>query len=278
MTSEPTSPSTYLPGADPRLIVADMDGTLLDGAGRIPDELWGLLDVMRERGIVFVPASGRQFFTLEAMFHRASEGMPFICENGTFVVRDGAEVSACSLPREKVKIAVELLRELRERDLGVVIAGKKCGYFDRREPEFRVEVDKYYRRSAYLEDILDYDDDVNKIAIYDFGDAEKGTFRDLQGHLDGVSVVVSAKHWIDVMRPEANKGSAVASLQRELGVTRDQTVAFGDYFNDVEMLQASGMSFAMADAHPGIIEASRYVAPSHTEHGVITVLKNLLGL
>ena len=278
MTCEPTHPSVYLPGADPRLIVADMDGTLLDGEGRIPEELWGLLDVMRERGIVFVPASGRQYFTLEGMFERASCGMPFICENGTFVVRDGEEMSSCSLPRADVVRTVELLRGLRERDLGIVIAGKKCGYFDRTEPDFRVEVDKYYRRSAYLEDILDYDDDVNKIAIYDFGDAEQGTFRDLQGALEGVSVVVSAKHWIDVMRVEANKGNAVKSLQAELGITRDQTVAFGDYFNDLEMLEASGMSFAMADAHPGILEASRYVAPSHTEHGVIAVLKNLLGL
>lgn len=41
---------------DLRLVSVDMDGTLLDGDGEIPDELWPVL-TMRERGIVFVPAS-----------------------------------------------------------------------------------------------------------------------------------------------------------------------------------------------------------------------------
>ena len=53
---------------DVRLVVVDMDGTLLDGHGRIPAGLWPLLGVMRERGIVFAPASGRQYATLATMF------------------------------------------------------------------------------------------------------------------------------------------------------------------------------------------------------------------
>ena len=47
-----------------RLVVADMDGTLLDADGVVPDRLWPLLDLMRERGIAFCPASGRQYATL----------------------------------------------------------------------------------------------------------------------------------------------------------------------------------------------------------------------
>lgn len=280
MIAQPSRLSEYQVPSDPKLVVADMDGTLLDENGRIPEELWSLLDIMKQRGISFVPASGRQYFTLESMFHRASEGMPFICENGTFVVRDGQEVSSCSIPREGVETTIGLLADgaRRGRKVGAVIAGKKRGYFELVDPEFQLEVDKYYRRSSLVTDILDYDDDVNKVAIYDFGDAETGVFQELNGHLDDYSIVVSAKHWVDVMHPEANKGTAVRALQAELGVSPEETVAFGDYLNDLEMLQASGMSFAMANANPGIIEVSRFIAPSNAEHGVITVLKNLLGL
>lgn len=277
MTLLPTEPHVYLESADPRLIVVDMDGTLLDEHGRIPDELWPLLDVMKERGITFVPASGRQYFRLEQMFHRASSGMPFICENGSFVVRDGEEVSSCSLPREGVVRTVEALREAGS-EVGIVVAGKKMGYHERTEPEFLGEVEKYYRRAKLLDDVLKYDDDVNKVAIFDFGDAESGVYQDLQGKVDEYSVVVSAKQWVDVMNPSADKGNAVRALQEELGVTREQTVAFGDFLNDVEMLEAAGMSFAMANSHPGVFDVSRFVAPSNAEGGVITVLRHLLGL
>ena len=71
-----------------RLVVADMDGTLLDSGGRIPEGLWPLLDRMRERGVVFVPASGRQHARLARMFERAIDGMPIIADNGSYVVLD----------------------------------------------------------------------------------------------------------------------------------------------------------------------------------------------
>ena len=152
------------------------------------------------------------------------------------------------------------------------------GYHERTEPEFLGEVEKYYRRAKLLDDVLKYDDDVNKVAIFDFGDAESGVYQDLQGKVDEYSVVVSAKQWVDVMNPSADKGNAVRALQEELGVTREQTVAFGDFLNDVEMLEAAGMSFAMANSHPGVFDVSRFVAPSNAEGGVITVLRHLLGL
>ena len=52
---------------------------------------------------------------------------------------------------------------------------------------------------------------------------------------------------------------------------------FGDYLNDLEMLDAGDLSFAMAEAHPEVLERARYVAPSHRDHGVLTVIEELLG-
>ena len=79
------------PADDLRLVVSDMDGTLLDGDGNIPSQLWPLLETMRDRAIAFVPASGRQCTTLSTMFGSHLQGMPIIAENGTYVVRDGVD-------------------------------------------------------------------------------------------------------------------------------------------------------------------------------------------
>ena len=105
MSIEPTDPSVYLSGIDPRLVVTDMDGTLLDADSNIPERLWPLLRQMKERGIVFAPASGRQYFTLASLFEREIEGMPIIAENGGFVVRDGKEISSITLDRDELSTA-----------------------------------------------------------------------------------------------------------------------------------------------------------------------------
>ena len=59
-----TAPEPSAGGADIRLVVTDMDGTLLDDDKRTPDGLWEVLALLRERGVLFSPASGRQYATL----------------------------------------------------------------------------------------------------------------------------------------------------------------------------------------------------------------------
>ena len=106
-----------------RLVVADMDGTLLDSGGRIPEGLWPLLDRMRERGVVFVPASGRQHARLARMFERAIDGMPIIADNGSYVVLDGQELHSTTLERD---VAVDLVHRVRaagRRQLVLTVSG-----------------------------------------------------------------------------------------------------------------------------------------------------------
>lgn len=262
-----------------RLVVADMDGTLLDANGEVPDALWPLLETMRDRDITFVPASGRQHATLARIFERAAAGMSFIAENGTYVVRDGRELASVTLDRQLVTDAVTLLRTLTEqgRDLGVVVCGKRSAYVERTDEPFLEEARRYYVALESVDDLLAVDDDVLKLAIFDFHDAESGTAPSLERFRETHQVVVSGQHWIDVMAAGANKGRAVQLLQEQLGVTPAQTAAFGDYLNDLEMLDAADLSFAMANAHPDVLARARHTAPSNVDHGVVTTLRALLG-
>ncbi len=275
---EITPPAQYLP-LDARLVITDMDGTLLDGCGKVPERLWPILATMRERGAFFVPASGRQYQTLATLFAREADGMPFIAENGTYVVRDGVEISSSTLDPEFVAGVIQRIRGLVDdgHDLGLVLAGKRAAYVERPDRPFVDEVSIYYHSHEVVDDLLSVEDDVLKIAIYDFDDAELGTFPYVQDFASTHSVVVSGHHWIDIMNTGVNKGQAVKALQDSLGITPEQTVAFGDYLNDLEMLQASGVSFATANAHPDIVNAARYVAPANTDEGVIEVLQNIFG-
>ena len=85
---------------DVRLVALDMDGTLLDADGRVPEGFWPLLDRMTRRGIVVVPASGRQYATLRGLFGEGASRMGFIAENGTLVAYRDEILSADTIAPE----------------------------------------------------------------------------------------------------------------------------------------------------------------------------------
>ncbi|MGW0945305.1 Cof-type HAD-IIB family hydrolase [Streptomyces sp. NPDC002623] len=276
----PTAPEPSAGPADIRLVVTDMDGTLLDDDKQVPDGLWEVLARLRERGVLFSPASGRQYASLEREFAAVADGMVFIAENGTYVVRDGEELSSDPLEPGVVGRLVDAVRRLAAGgvDVGAVVCGKRSAYVERADEAFLAEVRKYYLRHQVVEDVADVDDEVIKVALFDFGPAERTTAPALAPFADTHQVVVSGEHWVDVMNRTANKGAALRRLQRELGITPAQTLVFGDYLNDLEMLDAAEWSFAMANAHPEVVRRARHLAPSNNDNGVLRTVVRLLDL
>ena len=75
-----------------KLIVSDMDGTLLDDSKKLHDDFWEVFEELQKRGIYFVPASGRQYFNIYEYFKRIKKGLVIIAENGSYIVEDGKEI------------------------------------------------------------------------------------------------------------------------------------------------------------------------------------------
>jgi Cof subfamily protein (haloacid dehalogenase superfamily) len=230
--------------------------------------------------VLFSPASGRQYATLRRQFERVAEGMVFIAENGTYVVRDGVELSSDPLDGS---VAAEIARTVRRlaaggADVGAVVCGKRAAYVERTDEAFLAEVRQYYAEHRIVEDVTAVEDEMIKVAVFDFASAEHTVAPALAPFADTHQVVVSGEHWVDVMNRTANKGTALRRLQRALGVTPAQTMVFGDYLNDLEMLDAAEWSFAMAGAHPEVIRRARHLAPSNNDAGVLRTIAHVLGL
>ena len=262
-------------GSEIRLIAVDMDGTLLDGEGAGPTALWPLLGRLRDAGIAFAPASGRQHATLRREFGAHGDDLVFIAENGTFVTRGDEELSSDVMDRDFV---IDLIGDIRgfTHEVGVVLCGKASAYIERTDDAFRDQAEKYYARLMDVEDLLAVDDEILKVAVFDVEDGEKHTAPALERHRLTHQVVVSGHHWVDVMNQGVSKGKALRAIQDLLNVTPEQTAVFGDYLNDLDMMDAADFSFAMANAHPDVAAAARYRAPSNVDHGVIRVLERLL--
>jgi len=279
-TPELVEPLEFDPIPDIRLIACDMDGTLLDDEDAIHDDFWPLIDALHERGVVFCPASGRQYYNLLERFEPIADEVVFIAENGTYVVREGRELSSDCLDRQVARDLIDVARDLNARgaDVGAVLCGKASAYIERTDASFLAEVDKYYHRLQAVADLNTVDDDILKVAIYDFVSSEEVSAPAYAHFLDTHQVVVSGQHWLDVMDLHASKGSGIRHIQQALGITRDQTMVFGDFLNDLEMMDEATYSFAMANAHPELAARARFRAPENTANGVVRTIKSVLGM
>jgi hypothetical protein len=254
-----------------------MDGTLVDDAKEIHDELWPLIDELHARGVTFCPASGRQYYNLVQEFEDVAEELVFIAENGTYVVARGREISSDGLGLDVARQLVRRIRGIPEA--GAILCGKRSAYIERRDPPFVTQAQTYYARLRIVEDLLEVaDDDVLKVTVYDFVSGEHNTAPRLAEIRATHQVVISGPHWVDVLSPTANKGHALRQVQAALGVTPEQTMALGDFLNDLEMMDAATYSFAMANAHPRLKERARWIAPANNANGVVRAIRAVLGL
>ena len=261
-----------------RLVAVDLDGSLLDDAKRIHPSFWRLLDALEERGSLLCPASGRQYATLRRDFGR--DDLVYIAENGAYVAHHGREVSSDAIPWAEAAQAIDATRRaaVGGLDVGAVLCGKRSAYVERTDEPFVEKVRAYYAELAIVDDLLAVRDDVLNFSVYDFRSAQTGAGPAL-APLDGpLRVLVSDEHWVDVMSPTADKGHALEAVQRALGIGKDQTMAFGDYLNDLGMLAAATWSFAMDNAHPDGRAAARFVAPGNNANGVVRTVAASLDL
>ncbi|GEE03841.1 hydrolase [Gordonia spumicola] len=264
---------------DIRLVVCDMDGTLLDADGAVPDGFWPLLDDMTSRGIVFVPASGRQYQSLHRLFAHVPQALSYVAENGAVTMHEGTLLHSTTMRPDFVARVVRAVRDANAggRRVRAILCRVPGALVEAQDPEFAVHAAQYCAELDVVDDLAADTDGVVKIAIYDLDDPAE-TARDVFAPFgEHHNLVVSGEHWIDITARGVDKSVGVRLLQAELGVSAEQTIAFGDYLNDLEMLGAAATSYAMDNAHPTIADAATHRAPSNVEHGVVTVLSRLLG-
>jgi len=261
-----------------RLIACDLDGTLLDEHKQLPADFTHTLAQLAARGVVFCPASGRQYHSILALFPERTSTMPVIAENGALVMMGERELASSCLAQADVRQLVATWHTLTQQglEIGAVLCGKRSAYVERSGSSFISEVAKYYPRLDEVDDLAAVADDFLKLAMCVPGSAEREIYPHFAGLGPSLKAVVSGENWVDVMASGVNKGRGLQQLQAALGIERVQTMAFGDFVNDLEMLDAAAHSYAMKNAHPAVVARARFRAPCNTERGVQQVIHSLL--
>ena len=260
-----------------QLIASDLDGTLLDPNGQLPQHTFDVITPIVERGVLFIPASGRQYESLKQLFSPLQEKTAFICENGALVKYMGATIHLDPLPDESVKRILSAAKNIP--DVHVILCGEKTAFVESDYEPFFSHTAIAYPCHKKVDSLLNAvgQEPCCKIALYSTVNARTQAYPAILPYLGGeLSVTLSGGHWCDVMHVTANKGRALKALQRRLGISPDACIAFGDHLNDLELLRACKTTFAPQNAQPEIKAVAGEIIPSNADMGVLFTLKRLL--
>lgn len=254
-----------------KLIASDLDGTLLqDGVREVSDQVIRQIKQLKEMGILFAAASGRQYPNLRRLFEPVKDDIAYICENGALVIYKGKILHKDVFDRE---LAEEMLHSILNKEGAELMAsGEQTVYLQPKKDSFREHMQNVVKNNVtVMEDIFQVQEDIMKVSVYDEKGVESIAPYWKKEFGNRATVVTSGFAWLDMMPMSADKGNGMRVLKKHLLVSEEQCAAFGDNYNDLEMLREVTYSFAVGDAMEEVKETAM-----HTTRRVERVLEKII--
>ncbi len=259
-----------------KLVVTDMDGTLLNSQSKVSDQFLGYYKQLKKLNIQFIAASGRQYFSIIDRFDKSIQHeITIVAENGAFAKYGNKELFTTNIPTKHISKSIHLLRKLA--NVYIVLCGKKCAYIETNDEDFVAMFQNYYSEYTIVDDLTKVTDDTFfKIAAFHFECSETNIYPAVKHLENELQVIVSGEQWLDISHSNANKGYALNILQNKLGITKQETMVFGDYNNDLKMIELADFSYAMENAHANVKKAAKFQTKTNDEQGVEFILEQLV--
>jgi len=260
-----------------RLLLADVDGTLVTQDKRLTDRAVDAVHRLHRAGVLFAVTSGRPPRGMEMLVDPLDLTSPIAAFNGGLIVERDMEVTeARVVPEHVVGPIIEMMT-------GAGLAawlyrGKEWNILDADGPHVAKEaatvqfeptvVDSYDGLHHQVAKIVGVSDDRKAM------DAATRAVADRFG--DHVSAAQSQPYYLDVTHPLANKGSVATYLSRRYHVARHEIATIGDMPNDVLMFERSGLSIAMGNASPEVRGKADAVTTSNEEEGFAVAVERFI--
>lgn len=231
-----------------KFIASDLDGTLLlNGAQRTSDELIPLIKKLTKLGIIFCAASGRQYPNLRRLFREVADELMYICENGSVIIYKDRLLDKTPMDTELGREIIRTITEVKQCE--VLVSGERTSYINPKTESYLVRMRDIVKNDICLVDNLEnINEEYVKISVYDPDGIENTEEYFLNAFAGRAQSCVSGKQWLDYTAPGVNKGSAIQTIQRLMGIKKEECLAFGDNYNDIEMFNMVGYPVVMKHA------------------------------
>ncbi len=273
----------------PRLIAIDIDGTLLDGRGQLPEVNRDAVHAALDAGVQVALATGRSFHHAQPIALALAPTVPLIVSNGALIKRADGE----TLLRRELDhtLARELIVRVRERRAGAALIFDRPDAtqyiyegIDWEHPNRRAYYERnkiFMTRHSPLEDALTE----NPIQLAFTGGIEE--MRELADYLGDLTisarVTITLTEYVardftllDIIAEGCSKGTSLAAWTDMLGLDADDVMAVGDNLNDREMLEYAGRPVVMGNAVPALKSFGWQQTGTHDQGGLADAIRAVL--
>lgn len=270
------------------LIATDLDGTLLTtGSGAPHPDAVSAVHQAIAAGIPVVFATGRSPIDILPIAEMVGHHWYAVCNDGSSLVDLSQKTVLRTHPMTQ-DLLVSVVSKLRNQFAGVkflldrVIEGPISQTYNIvAEVGFEAPWAWALDGASFVDDILDVltQPGIVKLSVYIDRDGTKDeTFKEVKNFLPEVTCVRihSEKTFIDICNKGISKASGVAEIAQLQGIAQEDVFAVGDLFNDLELLDWAGFSFAVENAHPHVHEIADLIVPSNDNGGVAHVVQAAL--
>ncbi len=237
-----------------KLVASDIDGTLLlKGKRTLSDRMFSIIKKLSDKGIIFVAASGRQIPNLKRLFAPVAADIAYIAENGAIIEYQDKIIFKKPIDRE---VGIEILKDIRLRDnCEILLSGENVSYLEPKDISYEEHMRNFVKNNVMVvDDITKVEEDFLKISVYEKDSVDNCSDYFKKMWSDKVTVVTSGYKWLDMIHKDVNKGCAMKFLMDYIQINYDECMAFGDNYNDLEMLDVVKYSYAMRSAQPGVAD------------------------
>ena len=254
-----------------------MDGTFLNNSGSFNKELFReVKQVMKEKEVVFAPVTGKQCERIEELFGEDADDLWILGDSATRIKHNKEFVYEAMLGNA---LGMDIIRLLEEINLDhTIIACTRSGAIVKEtiSPEEAAIVRRSYAQVHQVADFNEISEDFIKITVHDPALGCFGTREKLADFFERAYIVASEAAWIDIA--SVHKGNTVEHLQQLLNVSPEETMAFGDGHNDIELMACAEYSFAVRNAVQETKDAANFITRSNEEDAVLKTILQLLSL
>ncbi|MGD6815939.1 Cof-type HAD-IIB family hydrolase [Metabacillus sp. 84] len=280
-----------------KLIAIDLDGTLLSSKLKISGANRNAILKAQEKHHIMI-CSGRAPEDIQAVLKEFDLNCDLAGSNGTVVYSNGVLLSRVSIEEKAARKAAELLdrrnvpykiytnegifvlNSWSERTKAALEAWDGKGSIS--ESEYRriteqPKADGAIKLFNQIDDLLNKEGlSIQKFFILTPDPAIKQELLPLLSQLEGIAPTSSGPNNLEIMNPEGHKGRGLQIMAEQLGIKMEDTVAIGDNFNDVPMMEAAGLSIAMGNADPAVKELCDEETLKNDDDGVAHALESII--
>ncbi len=261
-----------------KMVFCDIDGTLLNSAHRISRGTREKIQELYHAGIPFILVSARMPSGIFPLQRELGIRAPIVCYSGALILNEqGNPVKTVGIDCEKAI----LIDDFVKKEWSQVCCSAYCyddWISDNIHDEWIVQ-EQNITTSVPIEgrlwDLVPQKGHIHKLLCMGEAEAISGLDNVLKEKFPGLSVYRSKDTYLEIMDSAVSKSSAVKYLCRDYDIPIEATVSFGDNFNDVDMLLATGTSFAMGNAPEEVKRLAKNVTMDNDHEGVAEGLKQL---